>query len=68
MKKEKNEKYPQIILASSSETRINILKKTFKKIQIKKHKINEKREKSINKHLKANELAKHLAKKESRIC
>ena len=62
MKKEKNEKYPQIILASSSETRINILKKNFKKIQIKKHKINEKREKSINKHLNAKELAKYLAK------
>ena len=65
MKKEKNEKYPQVILASSSETRISILKKIFKKIQIKKHKINEKREKSINKHLKADELAKHLAKKKA---
>ena len=65
MKKEKTEKYPQVILASSSETRINILKKTFKEIQIKKHKINEKMEKSINKHLKANELAKHLAKKKA---
>ena len=65
MKKEKSEKYPQIILASSSKTRIKILKKSFKKIQIKKHKINEKSEKSINKHLKANELAKHLAKKKA---
>ena len=65
MKKEKNKKYPQVILASSSKTRINILKKIFKKIQIKKHKINEKREKSINKHLRANELAKHLAKKKA---
>ena len=65
MKKEKNKKYPQVILASSSKTRINILKKIFKKIQIKKHKINEKREKNSNKHLRAKELAKHLAKKKA---
>ena len=65
MKIEKNKKYPQVILASSSETRISILKKIFKKIQIKKHKINEKKEKNINKHLKADELAKHLAKKKA---
>ena len=56
---------PHVILASSSLTRIELLKKFFKNFEIKKHLIDEKLEKSLMKHLTAKDLAKYLAKKKA---
>ena len=63
--KKKIEVNPHVILASSSLTRIKLLKKFFKHFEIKKHLIDEKLEKSIMKHLTAKDLAKYLAKKKA---
>ena len=56
---------PHVILASSSLTRIKLLKKFFKNFEIKKHLVNEKLEKSLMAHLTAKDLAKHLARKKA---
>ena len=56
---------PHVILASSSLTRIKILKKFFKNFEIKKHLVDEKLEKSLMTHLTAKDLAKYLAKKKA---
>ena len=56
----------QVILASSSQTRINIVKKYFSKVRVIEHKVDESEEKEKNKKLNAAELAKFLAKKKAR--
>ena len=58
-----------VILASSSLTRIKILRKFFKKVEIKKHLVDEKSEKNLMNHLAAKDLARHLAMKKAKsIC
>ena len=61
----KKEVNPHVILASSSLTRIKILKKFFKNFEIKKHLVDERLEKSLMIHLTAKDLAKYLAKKKA---
>ena len=55
-------KRSQVILASSSLTRIKMIKKTFNNVKITEHKINEVEEKEKKKNLDGKKLAKHLAK------
>ena len=64
-KKEKIKINAQVILASSSQTRITMLKKFFNNIKIKKHNVDEHLEKKNKKDLKPEELAKHLAMKKA---
>ena len=59
--KKKIEINTQVILASSSETRIRRLKSFFSNVEIVNHKINEDKEKKKNKNLNAKELARYLA-------
>ena len=67
--KEKIRVNPHVILASSSLTRIKLLKKFFKNFEIKKHLVDEKLEKSLMTHLTAKDLAKHLAMKKAKsVC
>ncbi len=56
------EKSPQIILASSSETRIKMLSKYFKNIIIEKHNVDEERTKKKFKNLDPISLVKKLAR------
>ena len=55
----------QVILASSSKTRIKKLKKFIKVVEITNHKINEEKIKKIKQGLSAKSLAKYLAKKKA---
>ena len=64
-KKEKIKINAQVILASSSQTRITMLKKFFNNIKIKKHNVDEHLEKKNKRDLKPEELAKHLAMKKA---
>lgn len=60
---------PHVILASSSLTRIKLLKKFFKNFEIQRHLVDEKLEKSLMTHLTAKDLAKHLAMKKAKsVC
>ena len=55
----------QVILASSSKTRIKKLKKFIKVVKITNHKINEEKIKKIKQGLSAKSLAKYLAKRKA---
>ncbi len=64
-KKEKIKIDAQVILASSSQTRITMVKKFFNNIRIEKHNVDEQLEKNNKRDLKPEELAKHLAMKKA---
>ena len=69
----KNEKIitgnTQVILASSSTTRINILQNFFDKVKVVRHKVDEIREKRKKKNLDAQNLVKYLAENKAKsIC
>ena len=69
----KNEKIitgsTQVILASSSATRINILQNFFDKVKVVRHKVDEVKEKRKKKNLNAQKLVKYLAENKAKsIC